>query len=61
VVEASRPTVQQDDCGPLAHRWAVCDERGALDVEPEACSVHLDVHATPLVMAALTLTVPTAC
>ena len=52
VVEASRPAVQQDDGGPLAHRGAVGHERGAFDVEPEACSVHLDVHATPVVMAA---------
>jgi hypothetical protein len=51
VVEASRPAVQQDDGRPLAHRWAVGHERGAVDVEPEPCSVHLDVHAAPVVMA----------
>ena len=34
--------------GRSAHLRAVGDERGAVDVEPQACPVHLDVHGEML-------------
>jgi hypothetical protein len=47
VVETPRPAVQQHDRGLLAHRRAVGHEHRAVDVEPKAYPVHVDVHATP--------------
>ena len=45
VVETPGTAMQQHDGGPLAHHGAVGHERRAVDVKPQACPAHLDVHA----------------
>jgi DNA-binding Lrp family transcriptional regulator len=44
VVETAGPAVQQDDGRPFAHRRALRCELDAVDVEPEARPVDVDVH-----------------
>jgi hypothetical protein len=51
VVIAARAAVQQHDGRQLAHRAAIGDNRWTLNVEPQPCSIYVDVHdpskATP--------------
>jgi hypothetical protein len=54
VIEAPGPTVQQHDGGSLAHRRPLGHERGAVDVEPQAAPIDLDLQRSlPFVRSAL--------
>src|SRR6185436_18698288 len=44
MVEAPRAAVKEDDGRTLTHRVAFRHETRSVDVEPEAGSVHLNVH-----------------